>query len=71
MNHRTRMASAAGFEISPVERVAEAAWEAVHGTKVHVTVGKMAKRLSRLARFFPGLIAKQSKKIDGLGTAGH
>ena len=63
--------SAAGFEISPVERVAEAAWEAVHGTKVHVTVGKMAKRLSRLARFFPGLIAKQSKKIDGLGTAGH
>jgi NAD(P)-dependent dehydrogenase (short-subunit alcohol dehydrogenase family) len=63
--------SAAGFEISPVERVAEAAWEAVHGTKVHVTVGKMAKRLSRLSRFFPGLIAKQSKKVDGLGTAGH
>ena len=55
----------------PTERVAEAAWEAVHGDKVHVTVGKMAKRLSRLARFFPGLIVRQSKKIDGLGTAGH
>ena len=53
------------------ERVAEAAWEAVHGTNVHTTVGKMAKRLSRLARWFPGLIAKQSKKIDGLGTAGQ
>jgi hypothetical protein len=31
----------------------------------------MAKRLSRLARFFPGLIVKQSKKIDGLGAAAH
>ncbi|MDZ3833567.1 MAG: SDR family oxidoreductase [Sphingopyxis sp.] len=61
--------SASGFEIVPVERVAEAAWNAVHGTKVHVTVGKMAKRLSRLARFLPGLVARQSKKIDGLGTA--
>lgn len=60
-----------GFEIVPVERVGEAAWDAVHGTKVHVTVGKMAKRLSRLARFFPGLIAKQSKKIDALGAASH
>ena len=58
------------FELVMVES-GEAAWEAVHGAKVHVTVGKMAKRLSRLARFFPGLIAKQSKKIDGLGTAGH
>lgn len=63
--------SSSGFEIVPVERVAEAAWEAVHGDKVHVTVGKMAKRLSRLARFFPGLIVRQSKKIDGLGSAGH
>ncbi|WP_422060176.1 SDR family oxidoreductase [Sphingopyxis sp.] len=61
--------SASGFEIIPAERVGEAAWDAVHGKKVHVTVGKMAKRLSRLARFFPGSIAKQSKKIDGLGTA--
>jgi NAD(P)-dependent dehydrogenase (short-subunit alcohol dehydrogenase family) len=63
--------SSSGFEIVPVERVAEAAWEAVHGTKVHVTVGKMAKRLSHLARFFPGLIVRQSKKVDGLGSAGH
>ncbi|MDO9368430.1 MAG: SDR family oxidoreductase [Sphingopyxis sp.] len=63
--------SDSGFEIVPVERVAEAAWGAVHGTSVHTTVGKMAKRLSRLARWFPGLIVRQSKKIDGLGTAGH
>jgi len=67
---RSRLA-AGGFEISPVDDVARAAWDAVHGERVHVPVGKMAKRLSRLARFFPGLIAKQSKKIDGLGAAGH
>ncbi|MBL0768667.1 SDR family oxidoreductase [Sphingopyxis sp. XHP0097] len=64
---RTRLAEG-GFEISPVERVAEAAWEAVHGNRVHVPVGKLAKRLARLSRWFPGLIAKQSKKIDGLGA---
>lgn len=61
--------SASGFEISPVEDVARAAWDAVHGTRVHVPVGKMARRLARLARWFPGLIARQSKKIDGLGAA--
>ena len=62
--------SASGFEIIPVERVGEAAWDAVHGDKVHVPVGKMARRLSRIARWFPGLIVKQSKKVDALGTAG-
>ena len=67
---RNRLA-ASGFEISPVEDVARAAWDAVHGDRVHVPVGKMARRLSRLARWFPGLIARQSKKVDGLGTAGH
>ena len=65
---RNRLA-ASGFEIDPVERVAEAAWDAVHGTRVHVTVGKTAKRLARLSRWFPGLIAKQSKKVDALGNA--
>lgn len=64
--------SESGFEIAPVERVAEAAWQAVHGDRVHTPVGKMAKRLSMLARWFPGLIIRQSKKIDRLGTAsGH
>src|SRR3546814_20726356 len=61
---RSRL-SASGFEISPVEDVARAAWDAVHGISVHTPVGKMARRLSRLARWFPGLIVRQSKKIDG------
>ncbi len=60
-----------GFEIIPAERVAEAAWAAVHGDKVHTTVGKMAKRLARLARWFPALLVRQSKKVDGLGPAAH
>ena len=63
--------SQSGFEIVPVERIAEAAWEAVHGNNVHTTIGKTAKRLSRLARWFPGLIVRQAKKIDALGNAGH
>jgi len=64
--------SEGGFEIAPVERVAEAAWEAVHGDRVHTPVGKMAKRMSRIARWFPGLIMRQAKKIDRLGAvAGH
>ncbi|WP_033074021.1 SDR family oxidoreductase [Sphingopyxis sp. MWB1] len=58
--------SAHGFEIIPVERVAEAAWDAVHGKKVHRLVGKTAHRLARVARFFPALVARQAKKMDAL-----
>lgn len=67
---RTRL-SDNGFEIVPVDRVAEAAWDAVHGDRVHTPVGKTAKQLARLSRWFPGLIVRQAKKIDGLGTAGR
>src|SRR3546814_20285477 len=63
--------SASGLEISPVADVARAAWDAVHGISVHTPVGKMARRLSRLPRWFPGLIVRQSKKTDGLGEDGH
>jgi NAD(P)-dependent dehydrogenase (short-subunit alcohol dehydrogenase family) len=53
-----------GIEVSPVEDVAKAAWDAVHSRKVHTTVGKMAKRLAFIARFFPSLIVRQSRKMD-------
>jgi NAD(P)-dependent dehydrogenase (short-subunit alcohol dehydrogenase family) len=33
----------AGLELTPVAQVAEAAWDAVHGDKVHTYVGKTAK----------------------------
>lgn len=47
-----------GLEITPVEVVAEAAWGAVHGTKTHTPVGKTAKRVSFMVRWFPGLVRK-------------
>lgn len=47
-----------GLEITPVETVAEAAWRAVHGKRLHTPVGKTAKRLMFLARWTPGLLRR-------------
>ncbi|MBX9815655.1 MAG: short-chain dehydrogenase [Proteobacteria bacterium SG_bin5] len=51
--------TAGGLEITPVERVAEAAWAAVHGARLHTPVGKTAKRLAFAARWMPGALRKQ------------
>ena len=51
----------AGLEITPVEDVAEAAWNAVHGDKLHTTVGKTAKQLRFAARWMPGRLRKMSR----------
>ncbi len=48
-----------GMEITPVEEVAEAAWDAVHRGRLHYTVGKTAKRLAFAARWTPGRLRKQ------------
>ena len=55
---------AAGLEISPVSDVADAAWGAVHGKKLHTIVGKTAKSLAFAARWMPGALRKQ---VSGLG----
>lgn len=60
---RNRLA-ASGAEISPVMAVAEAAWTAIHGDKLHTPVGKGTKRMALIARWFPGLIVRQSRKMD-------
>ena len=52
------MIAGAGLEITPVQTVAEAAWKAVHGNKLHTTVGKTAKRLTFAARWTPGRLRK-------------
>jgi NAD(P)-dependent dehydrogenase (short-subunit alcohol dehydrogenase family) len=57
----------AGLEFTPVERVAEAAWDAVHGTKIHHPVGPTAKRAAFLARFAPGLLRKRFAR--GIGKS--
>ena len=51
----------AGLEISPVSDVAEAAWAAVHGEKLHTLVGKTARKLAFAARWLPGRLRKQTR----------
>lgn len=51
--------TSAGLEITPVSEVAEGAWAAVHGKKVHTLVGKTAKKLAFAARWMPGALRKQ------------
>ncbi|MXO47111.1 SDR family oxidoreductase [Erythrobacter vulgaris] len=57
---RTRVKEA-GLEITPVEDVAQAAWDAVHGEKLHTTVGQTAKKLAFGARWMPGRVRKQTR----------
>lgn len=52
----------AGLEITPVEDVAEAAWQAVHGERLHTLVGKTARRMGFAARWMPGRVRKMGRK---------
>ncbi|WEK48043.1 MAG: SDR family oxidoreductase [Candidatus Andeanibacterium colombiense] len=54
---------AAGLELTPVEAVAEAAWDAVHGRKVHTLVGRTARSIALLTRWAPGLVRNRSLKV--------
>ena len=47
-----------GLEFTPVEQVAQAVWDAVHGTKVHTLVGKTAKKLAFALRWAPWLLKR-------------
>ena len=58
----------AGMELTSAATVAQAAWDAVHGTKVHTYVGKTAHRLAFAARWMPGIIRKRMQR--GLGSEG-
>ena len=54
----------AGLEITPVATVAEAAWAAVHGERLHTLVGKTARSANFAARFLPGLIRRRNRASD-------
>ena len=54
---------AAGLEFTPVEQVAEAAWNAVHGNRLHSPVGKTAKQMKLAAMFLPGYLRSRSRKL--------
>lgn len=51
-----------GLEITPVSEVADAAWDAVHDTKLHHRVGKTAHRLAFASRWMPGMLRKDMRK---------
>lgn len=48
----------AGLEITPVDKVAEAAWAAVHGDRLHTLVGETARRLAFAARWMPNRLRR-------------
>ncbi len=61
-NERVRdVVTAAGLEITPVEEVAEAIWNAVHGDDLHYLVGKTARQLNFAKRWMPGRVRKQGR----------
>lgn len=57
--------TAAGLEITPVEEVAKAVWEAVHGEKLDYFVGQTSKRMAFAKRWMPGKVRKQLRGSSG------
>lgn len=62
-NSRERV-KAAGLEFTPVETVAQAVWDAVHGDRVHNPVGRTAHRIAFWARWAPGMLLKRGRKLQ-------
>jgi NAD(P)-dependent dehydrogenase (short-subunit alcohol dehydrogenase family) len=56
----------AGIIVSPVSVIGPAAWDAIHGKKVHTTVNKTAKELAFFARWFPNRLRKQLGLMNGV-----
>lgn len=52
---------ASGRKFVPVEDIAEAAWQAVQGEKLHTPVGEAAKKMTTFARWAPGLMRKKAR----------
>lgn len=53
--------TAAGMELTGVEAVAQAAWDAVHGERLHTYIGKTAHRMAFAARWMPGKLRKMMR----------
>jgi NAD(P)-dependent dehydrogenase (short-subunit alcohol dehydrogenase family) len=54
--------AASGLEFTPVEQVAQAAWDAAHGDRVHTVIGKTARSMAFAARWMPGVLRRQLAK---------
>lgn len=55
----------AGLEFTPVEQVAQTAWNAVHGRKMHNLVGKTARKIGFAAKWAPGFVRKRARELMG------
>jgi NAD(P)-dependent dehydrogenase (short-subunit alcohol dehydrogenase family) len=53
---------AAGLEFTPLEQVAEEIWNGIERDKVHVIIGKTARRLAFASRWMPGALRKQMRR---------
>ena len=53
----------AGLEFTPVETVAQEAWNAVHGKETHVLVGKTAKAMKFAAKWFPARLRRRARTL--------
>ncbi|WP_062786353.1 SDR family oxidoreductase [Novosphingobium capsulatum] len=58
-----------GLEIGTPDAVAEAAWQAVHGPRLHMLVGPTARRLAFAARWLPGTLRRRLRRGGGTATA--
>ena len=54
----------AGLEFTPVAQVAQAVWDAAHGSRVHTVVGKTARRLKMAVTWAPWLLPKRLSTKD-------
>jgi NAD(P)-dependent dehydrogenase (short-subunit alcohol dehydrogenase family) len=52
-----------GRELSSPEEVAEAAWQAVHGDRLHWLVGKTARQAAFASRWMPGRLRKTVREM--------
>ena len=48
--------------ITPVEQAAEEIWNGIERDKVHILIGKTARRLAFAARWMPGALRKQMRR---------
>lgn len=53
----------AGLEFTPVEVVAQNAWDAVHGERVHYLVGKTARQMAFAAKWVPGRLRQRARLL--------
>lgn len=53
----------AGLEFTPVEEVAQAAWDAVHGQRIHYLVGKTARKMRLAAILAPSYLRKRARSL--------